>query len=1321
MANFRNIHEGNQSLIIGATSASYALSSSYARSSSYAANVPSTGVIGTVANATSASYAITSSYSVNATTAATASHMNAGNITLGTLNDGRLSSNVPLLNSGNIFSTTQYVTSVGGNSAWAANVTGDSAFRWVTFVDGKMEWGPGNATRDTNLYRSAANILKTDDAFQIAGSLTVGGRTIINTDKILDDALSANVPLKNGDNTLTNINLFTTPSAANSNIRVAVDGDVGYRFKVLGDGDLLWGDGTSLSITDTNLYRSAAGVLKTDSSFIAAGGLGVGTAEIVSSARVMNYVTVANRTSTHNIATAQRTGNIAVAAAGWYRIAVNGNPESGAGGTRAHAHFAVRDETSGNHSYTYFIVNIQYGNRPTVTVLSRSYYGATGVITKIRIVESGVNSGAAVEVYVDKAASVNAVMYENEGGLGFTLQNFVAGNLPAGFSSYEVDLTELVMGAWQTGAEVFSATPTTFSAPAFSEGGTLLSTKYAGASHTHLFSTLSGSLGIGQIGATGTPSATTYLRGDGTWSALPSDIAYIDTDNNWTTQQGITVAATSNAMWYGKLTGDSVARMALYADRLELGTGAGARDTIIRRVGVGALATDGNFRVDGPLIQNAYSSVAQVGYNVVNWRVNGTSTGAIVIKTTIPSTHSRMTTLRVFGYKYSTAGDAVLNTIIGGYWYSSPLTRHSMVHLGSWKPMMRLMTTPDGYFCVVIDDIADSRSYPNITVEIVQQGHSIVGDTYFTGWTISNVTDLSTYTAKGTWSDNSNIAWSGVTGTPTTIAGYGITDAPTKTGTGASGTWGISITGNAASASSVAWATGVSGKPTTLSGYGITDAVPSTYLGTAAAATDHNALDDAGVRFSYAGSSATNRPPGTDHAVMTLNYSTAWSAQLASDWRTNEWYVRNQNNSTWGPWAILLHTGNYSTTLDTRYAQKATTISGYGITDAYTKTETDGKYTIQGSSNALAPSYTVAALDGGTNASYGRAVNRAPSTYWKSLSFEFKERAAVGIGGAGNYAGLLTLAGYSDASAGTTHGQLGFAGDVLQWRSATWGAGPWSAWQTILHSGNYTDWTVPKTGGTFSGNLTVTGTFTNGGTLTTSAAQHTMNTPYGYIQIGPMNTGTAHIYTDRPSFYFNKSILVLGDTVLHTGNYSSYTVPSSGGTFTGTVTGNAGFVSGDNKFYFGSSANYIQGGTGDFSIIKNTGSAVRFLTGGLLASDAYADASNIPANGIWSKGNVYGSGFYTHSSRTLKENIVNFTESALSLINGVSIVNFVYKTDEKKAPRVGFIAEDTHPLLAGVEQNSMDQANSVGLLIKAVQELTAKLVQAEKRLEAAGL
>lgn len=56
------------------------------------------------------------------------------------------------------------------------------------------------------------------------------------------------------------------------------------------------------------------------------------------------------------------------------------------------------------------------------------------------------------------------------------------------------------------------------------------------------------------------------------------------------------------------------------------------------------------------------------------------------------------------------------------------------------------------------------------------------------------------------------------------------TYAPSKTGVGASGTWNISISGNAATstaADSVAWS-GVTGTPTTVSGYGITDAVTAT-------------------------------------------------------------------------------------------------------------------------------------------------------------------------------------------------------------------------------------------------------------------------------------------------------------------------------------------------------------------------------------------------------------------------------------------------------------------------------------------------------------
>lgn len=50
-------------------------------------------------------------------------------------------------------------------------VTGDTQPRWSIDTSGKQSWGPGGSTvADTNLYRSAANVLTTDDSLVVAGS-----------------------------------------------------------------------------------------------------------------------------------------------------------------------------------------------------------------------------------------------------------------------------------------------------------------------------------------------------------------------------------------------------------------------------------------------------------------------------------------------------------------------------------------------------------------------------------------------------------------------------------------------------------------------------------------------------------------------------------------------------------------------------------------------------------------------------------------------------------------------------------------------------------------------------------------------------------------------------------------------------------------------------------------------------------------------------------------------------------------------------------------------------------------------------------------------
>jgi len=78
------------------------------------------------------------------------------------------------------------------------------------------------------------------------------------------------------------------------------------------------------------------------------------------------------------------------------------------------------------------------------------------------------------------------------------------------------------------------------------------------------------------------------------------------------------------------------------------------------------------------------------------------------------------------------------------------------------------------------------------------------------------------------------------------------------------------------------------------------------------------------------------------------------------------------------------------------------------------------------------------------------------------------------------------------------------------------------------------------------------------------------------------------------------------------------------------------------------------------------------------------------------------------SSEEFKENIHICNLSALNILSEINIVNYNYKQGLTKNPNqqmVGFIAEDTNPLLSGDSQKEMIANNCIGLLIKAVQEL----------------
>jgi len=135
-----------------------------------------------------------------------------------------------------------------------ANLT-DGFSRWlIQQGDGLMQWGPGSGPSDTNLYRQAAGILKTDGTF-VSGA---------NFQSLASGSGVAG--------------LYVTNLASNGFLLAMRQGTdtTAWRLTVDANGVFNWGPGGSAA-TDVNLYRSAAGHIKTDQNLDVGGSLTLGT------------------------------------------------------------------------------------------------------------------------------------------------------------------------------------------------------------------------------------------------------------------------------------------------------------------------------------------------------------------------------------------------------------------------------------------------------------------------------------------------------------------------------------------------------------------------------------------------------------------------------------------------------------------------------------------------------------------------------------------------------------------------------------------------------------------------------------------------------------------------------------------------------------------------------------------------------------------------------------------------------------------------------------------------------------------------------------
>ncbi|HEY9257723.1 tail fiber domain-containing protein [Chitinophaga sp.] len=149
-----------------------------------------------------------------------------------------------------------------------------------------------------------------------------------------------------------------------------------------------------------------------------------------------------------------------------------------------------------------------------------------------------------------------------------------------------------------------------------------------------------------------------------------------------------------------------------------------------------------------------------------------------------------------------------------------------------------------------------------------------------------------------------------------------------------------------------------------------------------------------------------------------------------------------------------------------------------------------------------------------------------------------------------------------------------------------------------------------------------------------------------------------------------------------------------------------------NAVALGTDANgYIVDGSANF--IKNSTSQ---QTANFNVSGAGTLGGNLTVggNGIVT-GSITATGFNQPSLRALKMNIKACELDAIKIIDSLKICEFEYKKDPGKKV-IGIIADDEPSIICGEKHDHLDMMNAVGLLLKSVQELNARVERLEQQI-----
>lgn len=225
-------------------------------------------------------------------------------------------------------------------------------------------------------------------------------------------------------------------------------------------------------------------------------------------------------------------------------------------------------------------------------------------------------------------------------------------------------------------------------------------------------------------------------------------------------------------------------------------------------------------------------------------------------------------------------------------------------------------------------------------------------------------------------------------------------------------------------------------------------------------------------------------------------------------------------------------------------------------------------------------------------------------------------------------------------------------------------------------------------------------------------------------QLSTGTSGSGNVVTSisvsNHKITYNKDLTALtGITKTQVTAALGYTPPTTNTTYSAATTTYAGLVKVGNNISIDSSGIISPTKTGVTAALgytppttNTTYSAATTTYAGLVstAAQTFGGAKTFNTG-------VSATSFTATSSRKAKKDISPSLISALDIIKDTEIVDFKYINDTENIPHVGFIAEDTPEILSTPRKTQMDMVNCIGVLMKAVQEITKGTEALEKRIK----